>query len=107
MNLLINSKSKKKCMAFLVALFSICACKHSINEINNDSFTDNGVLKQEVIDRFYTAAPADRIQLYVETSGSMNGLFRARKSNAFKTDMSTFLLLPDRVLSYQYLQLHN
>ncbi len=79
-------------MAFLVALFSICACKHSINEINNDSFTDNGVLKQEVIDRFYTAAPADRIQLYVETSGSMNGLFRARKSNAFKTDMSTFLL---------------
>ena len=73
-------------------LFCISGCKHSINEIGNDSFTDEGVLKAAVIERFYTAEPADKIQLYVETSGSMNGLFRARRSNAFKTDMSAFLL---------------
>jgi hypothetical protein len=76
----------------VIAIISICGCKHSINEIGNDSFTDEGVLKTEVVDRFYTAEPADKIQLYVETSGSMNGLFRARRSNAFKTDMSAFLL---------------
>ena len=81
-----------KGVALVIAIISICGCKHSINEIGYDSFTDDGVLKAEVIDRFYTAVPADKIQLYVETSGSMNGLFRARKSNAFKTDMSAFLL---------------
>ena len=84
--------AKRKGVALIVTFLAICSCKHSINEIGNDSFTDDGVLKTGVIDRFYTAEPADRIQLYVETSGSMNGLFRARKSNAFKTDMSAFLL---------------
>lgn len=78
--------------AIFLFLLCISGCKHSINEIGNDSFTDEGVLKTAVVDRFYTAEPADKIQLYVETSGSMNGLFRARRSNAFKTDMSAFLL---------------
>ena len=79
-------------VALVIAIISICGCKHSINEIGNESFTDKGVLKAEVVEGFYTAEPADKILLYVETSGSMNGLFRARRSNAFKTDMSAFLL---------------
>lgn len=84
-------KFMRRGVAWVIAIFSICSC-HSINEIGNESFTDDGVLKAEVIDRFYTAEPADKVQLYVETSGSMNGLFRAQRSNAFKTDMSAFLL---------------
>lgn len=86
------NKFMKRGVAMVIAVISICGCKHSINEIDNESFTDEGVLRPEVIDRFYTAEPANTIQLYVETSGSMNGLFRAKQSNAFKTDMSTFLL---------------
>ena len=86
------NKFMRRGVAMVIAVISICSCKHSINEIGNDSFTDEGVLKAAVVERFYTAEPADKIQLYVETSGSMNGLFRARKSNAFKTDMSAFLL---------------
>lgn len=78
-------------VSMVVSIISGCS-KHSINEIGNESFTDEGVLKAEVIDKFYSAEPADKIQLYVETSGSMNGLFRAGRSNAFKTDMSAFLL---------------
>ena len=87
-----TNKFMRRGVAMVIAVISICSCKHSINEIGNDSFTDEGVLKAAVVERFYTAEPADKIQLYVETSGSMNGLFRARKSNAFKTDMSAFLL---------------
>ena len=87
-----TNKFMRRGVAMVIAVISICSCKHSINEIGNDSFTDEGVLKAAVLERFYTAEPADKIQLYVETSGSMNGLFRARKSNAFKTDMSAFLL---------------
>lgn len=87
-----TNKFMKRGVAMFIAVISICGCKHSINEIDNASFTDDGVLKAEVIDRFYTAEPANTIQLYVETSGSMNGLFRAKQSNAFKTDMTAFLL---------------
>ena len=88
-----SSKFTKKKIVFAVSMLILlfCDCSHKVNEIGYESFTEDGQLKQEIINDFFSAETADSIQFYVETSGSMNGLFRARRANAFKTDMSTVL----------------
>ena len=70
--------------AFL-ALMTIGACGGNLNSMQNPHFTQSGELQDK-----QTSAKLDydsNIHFYVESSGSMNGFFRANQPTGFKQDV--------------------
>lgn len=85
-------KHLKERVFFLVACLCLIACSHdNVNSINHPEFDDDGVIKEEVYNSFYSAEPPSSICFYVEASGSMNGLFRPGKATTFKRNMWSVL----------------
>ena len=78
--------------SILILFFMVTSCGHRINSVGHPSFSDDGVLNQDIVDGFFTGVPASRIGFYVEASGSMNGLYRADKPSAFKRCISAILV---------------
>ena len=71
-------------------LLFICACG-DINEYLLPPYDKDGVIKSEYLEKMYTCEAPDNISLYIESSGSMNGLFRKGLSTKFQYDISAVL----------------
>lgn len=68
-------------LSLSTSLFSSC-CGGDINSIQDPHFDFDGTPLDTV--KFYTPQHPNRVKLYIETSGSMNGFFRANQDNKFK-----------------------
>lgn len=69
----------------LLALMTISACCDSLNTLNDPHFTGEGTLikKPSFAKLDYNSV----IHFYIESSGSMNGFFRAGQPTSFKQDV--------------------
>ena len=85
----------KLCVVFsLVCATTVCSCS-SLNENSFPHFNEDGVLEKSSYDKCYKSDIPTDISLYIETSGSMNGLFRAGYSTNFQYDISAVLTNDD------------
>lgn len=67
----------------IIAMMGMSSCESDINSIQDSHFDADGT----PLDTTYVAfvpQRADLVKIYIETSGSMNGFFRANRSNRFK-----------------------
>ena len=69
----------------LLALMTISACNDNLNTQNNLHFTEKGELIQNP--SFAKLDYNSVIHFYIESSGSMNGFFRAGQPTSFKQDV--------------------
>lgn len=76
------------------AAFLMVGCS-ALNEPQIEPFDKDGIIKQSYVDNFYSGEEPSNIRFYVESSGSMNGLFRKGQSTAFKYDVSAILFDPE------------
>lgn len=67
---------------FVGVLFFCTSCKKHINSIGDPHFALDGAPLDSV--GFFEYQSPESAKLYIETSGSMNGFFRANQSNKFK-----------------------
>lgn len=77
-------------IVFCLFCISSCCC----DPLNPDQLTpydDDGVLKKEHFSSFYSSEKPGRICMYMESSGSMNGLFRPKHGTRFQYDISAIL----------------
>lgn len=83
------NKIHRHCSAFaflflsITACVAICSCGRDVNSIPDLNFSADGAPCDTAIILFSPKAPAS-VKLYIETSGSMNGFFRANLPNRFK-----------------------
>lgn len=90
--------------SFLLVVFtiSIASCGRNVNSITDPHFDADGAPLDTVIQLFTPSRP-QAAKLYVETSGSMNGFFRANQANNFKkTVWSVFSGLASITDGYVY-----
>lgn len=87
----IHSNYLKSTLAILGSLLAI-GCSSDLNNGAIRPFDKNGVMSSAYIADFYSIDKPANIKFYIESSGSMNGLFRKNKSTAFKHDISAILL---------------
>lgn len=69
----------------LLALMTMSACCGGLNTLNNPHFTEEGKLIQKP--SFAKLDYNSVIHFYIESSGSMNGFFRAGQPTSFKQDV--------------------
>lgn len=71
--------------AAIVVVFGFCIadCGRDVNSIADPNFDADGAPLDTTISLFAPKLP-ESAKLYIETSGSMNGFFRANKANNFK-----------------------
>lgn len=69
-------------MAVGIALFCLNSCGKDVNSISDPHFEADGTPLDTL--EFFEPQRPDAAKLYIETSGSMNGFFRANQSNKFK-----------------------
>lgn len=73
------------CSFALLALMTMGACGGNLNPMQNPHFTESGELQGK---QTYAKLDYDsNIHFYVESSGSMNGFFRANQPTSFKQDV--------------------
>lgn len=72
----------------LLTVLLLQSCYSSINTVGDPNFTEDGHLTGPDTEKtcFEPQLP-NGLSFYVETSGSMNGFFRANRPNAFKRDV--------------------
>lgn len=94
MKLLGASRTILQVLAGVVFAVSFSSCG-SYNEPLIEPFDQDGLIKSSYIEGVYTSTQPDNVVFYVESSGSMNGLFRRNQSTGFKYDVSAILLDPE------------
>ena len=62
---------------------AVAGCGRDVNSVGDPNFDENGAPLDTTITLFSPKHP-ESAKLYVETSGSMNGFFRANQANNFK-----------------------
>lgn len=67
----------------LISFLSLFSCNRNVNSIPDPNFDVDGKPLDSSITLFTPKQPK-LVKLYIETSGSMNGFFRANKANSFK-----------------------
>ena len=82
-------------LACVVLAALLSSCVESYNEDLIEPFDKNGVLDSSYVKSMYSSTQPDNVVFYVESSGSMNGLFRRNQSTGFKYDVSAILLDPE------------
>jgi hypothetical protein len=82
--------------AMCLSFFSLTSCgRDTVNSIGDSHFADNGAPLDSTHYYFTPTCPSS-VKLYIETSGSMNGFFRANQSTKFKSTVwSVFSGLKD------------
>lgn len=70
-------------IAIAAMFFSVVSCSRDINSIADPYFTADGEPLDSLAQFFFPQRP-ESVKLFVETSGSMNGFFRANQANKFK-----------------------
>lgn len=78
--------------AVIPLLFLTAACETILNEYGFEPFDENGLLRSSFIDTMCHIEEPTNICFYVESSGSMNGLFRKGQPTRFKYDVSAVLV---------------
>ena len=76
-------------VSYLLIVFS-SSCK-TLNQTPLPHYNEEGVLEEKIFNSFYTSEVPESISLYIESSGSMNGLFRPNQSTRFQYDISAIL----------------
>ena len=71
------------CITGITCVTALSSCGRDINSIADPYFDINGAPLDTTITLFSPKLPKS-VNLYIETSGSMNGFFRANKANKFK-----------------------
>lgn len=71
------------CITGITCVTTLSSCGRDINSIADPYFDINGAPLDTTITLFSPKLPKS-VNLYIETSGSMNGFFRANKANKFK-----------------------
>lgn len=71
------------CALATVCTLALSSCGRDINSIADPNFDADGAQLDTTISLFTPKLP-ESAKLYIETSGSMNGFFRANKANNFK-----------------------
>jgi hypothetical protein len=66
-----------------IITLAVTGCSRDVNSINDPHFDADGTPLDTTITILTPKLP-ESVKLYVETSGSMNGFFRANKANNFK-----------------------
>ena len=89
------SRTILQILAGVVLAASLSSCKGSYNKPLIEPFDQDGVLKSSYVESMYSSTQPDNVVFYVESSGSMNGLFRRNQSTGFKYDVSAILLDPE------------
>ena len=82
-------------LACVTLAASLSSCKGILNEPLIEPFDQNGVVKSSYAESMYSSTEPENVVFYVESSGSMNGLFRKNQSTGFKYDVSAILLDPE------------
>ena len=82
----VHIMNRKLSIISIIAFFAM-ACMTScgggsINSIQDPNFGEDGEPYDTLT--IFTPAPPQSVKLYIETSGSMNGFFRANQANKFK-----------------------
>lgn len=67
----------------VVSSLAIISCGRDVNSIGDTHFADDGA-PLDTLTKLFEPKQPDVIKLYVETSGSMNGFFRANQPTNFK-----------------------
>ncbi len=78
----------------IIALCLFCSfscCRNHLNKNLLSPYNEDGILKDEIRTSFYSLEKPDKISMYIESSGSMNGLFRPNFSTRFQYDISAIL----------------
>ena len=86
---------KRRIAIMVFAIFAFTACVSEVNEYGLDPFDSNGVISHYFTQNLYSAEVPQNIVFYVESSGSMNGLFRPKLPTDFKYTVSAILLQND------------
>ncbi|MCQ2262068.1 MAG: hypothetical protein MJZ42_02815 [Bacteroidales bacterium] len=73
-------------LSILMLLMTSCQ-SDNINTNNNEHFDSEGHYKQQKNAKSFVIKKPQKINFYVEVSGSMNGFFRANKPTDFKADL--------------------
>lgn len=93
LRLLINGDCHSIVVLSMIAFFLYgCGANNSLNTAEIENYNEDGVLKQEYLEDFYCSEAPSSIRFYIESSGSMNGLFRSYRNTGFKHDISAILL---------------
>lgn len=73
-------------ISIFIAIFSVLialgSCDPDVNSIGDPNFDENGAPLDSK--KLFSPTRPESAKLYIETSGSMNGFFRANKANKFK-----------------------
>ena len=89
------SRSILQVFAGLVLATSLTSGNDSYNEPLIEPYDQDGLIKSSYVESMYSSTQPDNVVFYVESSGSMNGLFRKNQSTGFKYDVSAILLDPE------------
>lgn len=60
-----------------------------------EPFDSQGIISEAYVNSFFKAEQPDSVKFYIESSGSMNGLFRRNLGTSFKYDVSSIVLHPE------------
>ena len=60
-----------------------------------EPFDSQGIISETYVNSFFKAEQPDSVKFYIESSGSMNGLFRRNLGTSFKYDVSSLVLHPE------------
>ena len=88
------SRTILQILACVTLAASLSSCKGILNEPLIEPFDQNGVVKSSYAESMYSSTEPENVVFYVESSGSMNGLFRKNQSTGFKYDVSAILFTP-------------
>lgn len=83
-----------RCALLFTACLSLAlvyGCSSELNPNNLPPYDINGLVDMSHLKAFYQMEQPTSIRVYVESSGSMNGLFRRNKPTGFKRNMSAML----------------
>lgn len=70
-------------IASITGAIALSSCRRDVNSIADPHFDSDGAPLDTIVELFTPELPQSA-KLYVETSGSMNGFFRANQANNFK-----------------------
>ena len=84
---------KRHLGTYILGLIFVSSCtKGNINSFKLEPFDQDGVLTEAFLDKFQTPVLPDSIGIYIESSGSMNGLFRKNYPTKFKHNVSAIIM---------------
>ena len=84
---------KRQLASSILGMLLLSSCNNAnLNSFNLEPFDQDGVLKETFLESYQTPVLPDSIGIYIESSGSMNGLFRRNYPTKFKHNVSAIIM---------------